>query len=36
MLGDQLLAMKIFRALDDEKGKTSKTSFVPHHLMKFS
>jgi hypothetical protein len=36
MLGDQLLAMKNFRALDDKKGKMSKTSFVAHQLMKFS
>jgi hypothetical protein len=35
MLGDQLLAMKNFRALDDKKGKMSKTSFVAHQLMKF-
>jgi hypothetical protein len=36
MLGDRLLAMKNFRAVDDKKGKMSKTSFVTHHLMKFS
>jgi hypothetical protein len=33
MLGDQLLAMKNFRALDDKKGKVSKTPFVSHHLI---
>jgi hypothetical protein len=32
MLGDRLLVMKN----DDKKGKMSKTSFVAHHLMKFS
>jgi hypothetical protein len=36
MLADQLLAMKNFRVLDDKKRKMSKTSFVAHHLMKFS
>jgi hypothetical protein len=36
MLGDRLQAMKTFRALDDKKGKMSKTSFVTHNLMKFS
>jgi hypothetical protein len=36
MLGDRLLAMKNSRALDNKKGKMSKTSFVAQHLMKFS
>jgi hypothetical protein len=36
MLGDRLLAMKNVRALDDKTGNMSKTSFVAHHLMKFS